>query len=63
MAQEKFEAAEAAALEGHEIVTATLPPEHERVQIAVQQLVDLYGAWGRPEEAARWRTHLIPGDS
>jgi tetratricopeptide (TPR) repeat protein/tRNA A-37 threonylcarbamoyl transferase component Bud32 len=32
------------------------PPRHYRQ--AVEQLVKLYEAWGKPEEAARWRTEL-----
>jgi tetratricopeptide (TPR) repeat protein len=38
------------------------PPRHYRQ--ALEQLAKLYDAWGKPDEAARWRTKLTPlGDS
>jgi tetratricopeptide (TPR) repeat protein/tRNA A-37 threonylcarbamoyl transferase component Bud32 len=36
------------------------PPRHYRQ--AVEQLVKLYDAWGKPDEAARWRTKLTALD-
>ncbi len=42
-------------LEAHRIFLATLGDGDRRTQAAVRALADLYEAWDRPEDAARWR--------
>ena len=55
---ERFEDAEAALLEAHEILATTRGPEFERTINAAESLVELYDAWGKPEKAAEWRAKL-----
>jgi len=33
-------------------------PQHHFTQMAIRSLVDLYEAWGKPEQAARWQAKL-----
>jgi hypothetical protein len=35
----------------------------QRTQDALQSLIQLYDAWGKPEEAAKWRLKLESGES
>jgi hypothetical protein len=36
-----------------------IPPRSKgRVPAALERLVQLYDAWGKPDEAARWRQEL-----
>jgi outer membrane protein assembly factor BamD (BamD/ComL family) len=38
---------------------AKIPPQSKvRLTEALQRLVQLYDAWGKPDEAARWRKEL-----
>ena len=45
--------------EGMQQREATIPPEGKiRLTEALQRLVDLYTAWGKPDEAAKWQEKL-----
>ncbi len=54
----QFEEAESRLLESHEVLTAALGADHEITSDPVKSLVNLYEAWNKPEEAARWRAKL-----
>ena len=49
---ERREETEAALLEAHELIGASLGPGHERTVAQVHSPTALYEAWGRPEKAA-----------
>jgi len=34
------------------------PDKDERMRDALERLVQLYDAWGKPDEAAKWRKEL-----
>lgn len=51
----EFERGESMALEAYSGLEATLGPDHEYTRVARRDLVSLYEAWARPEDAARWR--------
>ena len=53
-AMERFEEAEEQLLAAHELQERELGAEHPRTQRNVQALVELYGAWGRTDEASAW---------
>ena len=62
--QGRYDEAEAALLEAHEIVFA---PEglEDRVGtgiMVIERLVELYEAWGKPEKASEWRGRLMDAD-
>jgi non-specific serine/threonine protein kinase/serine/threonine-protein kinase len=50
----RFDEAEPLLLEAYDLLEATLKPDDHHVQRTVQELVALYEAWQRPEDAARW---------
>ena len=52
----RFAEAETEALEVHRLATLPLAPDAEVVAAARALLVTLYERWGKPDEAARWRT-------
>jgi hypothetical protein len=54
-ALERFEEAEPPLLQAQTLFDADLGAEHSRTQRAVADLITLYEAWGREEEAVRWR--------
>jgi eukaryotic-like serine/threonine-protein kinase len=58
----KFTAAEPLLVQGYEGMQQRadkIPPESKsRLSEALQRLVDLHTAWGKPEEAARWHQKL-----
>ena len=60
--QRRFDEAEPLLVAGYEGLVARaerIPPnERDRIALAQKQLVKLYEAWGKPDEAARWRTIL-----
>ena len=58
MGQNKFAEAEASNLEALEILGSSFGSDHPLVQKARNQLVDLYEAWDRPEQAARYKEPL-----
>jgi non-specific serine/threonine protein kinase/serine/threonine-protein kinase len=55
LGEQAYQQAEAALLESHRILAANLGGQHSRTVAAAAVLVDLYDAWDRPDEAARWR--------
>jgi tetratricopeptide (TPR) repeat protein len=56
--QEKFDEAEPLLLQGCAgLMDAPEASDSDRHQ-AVQRVVDLYEAWGRPDQAAEWRSRL-----
>jgi serine/threonine protein kinase len=61
-AQNMYAEAEPLLLKGYEGLeqrTAQIPDaSRDRVRAAIQRLVELYQAWGKPETAAAWRTKL-----
>jgi non-specific serine/threonine protein kinase/serine/threonine-protein kinase len=57
-ALKRFDEAEASLLEAHEILVAAVGTEHSYTLKAIRNLVDLYEAQGKPDEAAPWRTKL-----
>ena len=60
--QKKFQEAEPLLVEGYEGMKereANIPPAAKtRLAEAIRRLVDLYTAWDRPEEVAKWQTIL-----
>ena len=54
----RYSEAEAELLEAHEILTEVAGAGDDRTQKAVQALVDLYEAWGKPDMAEEWRGKL-----
>ncbi len=56
--QGRFEEAEELLLAAYPALAAQLGPDHRRTQRALQRVVDLYDAWGKPEEAAEYRARL-----
>ncbi len=51
----RFEEAESLLVAGERELLALRGPQAQPVKDARQRLVDLYMAWGKPEEAAKWR--------
>ena len=51
----RFEEAEAALIEARAPLETKLGPSHERTLTNYRESAALYEAWGRPDEAARWR--------
>ncbi|RJP33183.1 MAG: hypothetical protein C4547_12740 [Phycisphaerales bacterium] len=60
-ARGRFDEAEPLLLAAYEAIAATQGDERERTQRIIQELVELYEAWQRPEEADRWRAKRIGG--
>ena len=54
-ARGRYREAEGQMLAGHAALEKSLGGEHERTRAAAAGLAELYGAWGRPAEAARFR--------
>ena len=50
--------AESALLEAHATLERVVGPEHQQTLRVVRNLIELYDAWKRPEQAARWRATL-----
>ena len=62
---QRYEEAETALLEAHELITAGLGPQHERTTEQIESLIELYDAWheaepdqGHDVQAADWRAKL-----
>ena len=55
---ERYADAEAMLLESREILETALGVTHRRTIKTIRHLVELYDAWGRPDQAAEWRTKL-----
>jgi non-specific serine/threonine protein kinase/serine/threonine-protein kinase len=56
--QKRFNESAALALAAHEGYTTAFGANSDMTREMVGQLVALYDAWGRPEEAARWRARM-----
>jgi hypothetical protein len=60
--EQKFAAAEPMLLSGYEGMKihrdANSNSEKSRLTKALERLVNLYDAWGKPDEAKRWRAHV-----
>ena len=60
----RYDGAEAVLLESHAILEAAhaghtvLMNQRDQITRAVDNLVDLYDTWGKPQEAAEWRAKL-----
>ena len=54
----RYEEAEAGLREAHQILAASLGPQHEATIKTIKRLADLYDAWGKPREADQWRAKL-----
>jgi eukaryotic-like serine/threonine-protein kinase len=55
---ERFADAEALLLEAHQALESQLGPEHPRTRQAAERIIELYEAWGMPEDAAPYRQVL-----
>jgi hypothetical protein len=55
---ERFAEAEAALTEAHFILAAALGADHRRTGLVATELVNLYTAWDRPEQAAKWQASI-----
>ncbi|MFN0150052.1 MAG: tetratricopeptide repeat protein [bacterium] len=53
--------AESELLSAHAALSASLGAQHPRTRDVAQTLADLYAAWRRPDDAARWRRAAEPG--
>lgn len=58
VALERFDQAEPLAVECYQRSEQARGPEHAETYDAAELLVDLYDAWRKPEQAARWRAKL-----
>jgi tetratricopeptide (TPR) repeat protein len=58
----RYQEAEQLLLEAHEILVAAVGTADPEVRLASRNLVALYDAGGRPEEAARWKGEGAPED-
>jgi eukaryotic-like serine/threonine-protein kinase len=63
LGQKKYDDAEALLLQGYEGMKqreAKIPKEGKvRLTEALERLLQLYDAWGKPEKAAEWRAKLV----
>lgn len=56
IALDKFEDAETLAIECYDRHKSVYGPDDDATRNAIDLLVDLYDGWGKPAEAAQWRT-------
>ena len=54
----RYDEAEAALHEAHEILSAALAEDHWRTINAARWLANMYKTWGKPEQADEWRAKL-----
>ncbi len=54
-AEREFEQAEELLLQSLDVLRASRKPSDEHTRSAIRHLGELYEAWGRPEEAAKYR--------
>jgi tetratricopeptide (TPR) repeat protein len=59
----RFQDAEAALLEAQETLAKAQGSEHALTGDAVRSLTTLYEAWGKPDEASKWRVRLAVPDT
>jgi hypothetical protein len=57
-AQNRFREPERLLLQGYEHLNEKFGTSHEKTIAGLQRLVNLYELWGKPEEAAEYRTPL-----
>lgn len=55
----EYDEAEALLLESCGVLEQTLKRADDRTRQALRRLVELYDAWGKPDEAATWRQKLL----
>ncbi len=58
----RYDEAEAALLEAHEILKSAQGEEHEQTTKIIKALTDLYDTWGKPDQATEWRAKLPDTD-
>ncbi|MCP4245523.1 MAG: serine/threonine protein kinase [bacterium] len=58
----RYEESERLFRANHLILTQLIPPNAAATRRTRQRLIDLYEAWGKPEEAAKWRAKLPDDD-
>ena len=58
MALERYAEAEQQVLAAYEAVNGALGAEDRRTRTLLERLVELYEAWGKPEDAERYRALL-----
>ena len=61
--QDKLDEAEPFAIECYERNMGRYGPVHAETVKAINILIDLYDAWGKPHEAAEWRAQLPSADT
>jgi serine/threonine protein kinase/tetratricopeptide (TPR) repeat protein len=57
-AQRRFDEAEAVLIDARRELESTPTPRDSELKTTLRRLVDLYGAWGKPEKAATYRALL-----
>jgi len=55
---DRYQEAEVALMEAHEMLTATRGADFERTISVTESLAELYDEWGKPEKAAEYRAKL-----
>jgi eukaryotic-like serine/threonine-protein kinase len=58
IAERRYREAEPLVLESYRIIESQFGDSHERTRAALRRIVDLYSAWGKPTQAARYKTLL-----
>ena len=63
-AQGKLDEAEPLLLEGYTILESSLPGARraQKLPPAIERLIKLYDAWGKPDKADEWRAKLLQSD-
>jgi tetratricopeptide (TPR) repeat protein len=56
----RYSEAEPLLLEGQRVLADAAQVSAKHKQVAIQQIVQLYEAWGKPDKAAQWRKKLPP---
>ena len=58
--QKRFDEAEPLLLEGYTGLESSLPADRraEKLPLAIERLIRLYDAWGKPDKADEWRAKL-----
>ena len=54
--QKRYREAESLLLEAFPVIQENFGPNHRRTQVAIQDIIELYEAWGKPEKAAEYRS-------
>ena len=55
---ERYDEAERALLEAHQILTAARGPAHKTTIKSIRSLMAFYDAWDKPDLAAEWQAKL-----